>query len=332
MYDLKNVNIYTKADLNSIVSDEQILTFYFGEFELHKLYMSPFREENNPSFVISYYGGRLVCRDFGKSNKPFDVIDFVKEIKSLSGKNLNFKEVLLEIYSDIVISKKIPILKHEYDKRGETLKASIKYSEKWEDYQLDYWVKGNISKNTLDKFNTKWCDEVWFYDRLWSKGSKYNLMYLYNHALTPYDESWTVYRPFATSNKKFRKFNVDGRIMGLDLIPQTGHLLVITKSYKDIMVLYELGIPAIAPHNENIPIPKDIIDDLKKRFELIYVNYDNDVTGIKSCIRFTKEHDLFYWNLPKSLNCKDPFACSCKYGLEAVLDNLNQKIKRDGNL
>ena len=316
-------------ELNKIVSDEQILTFYFGEFDLNVPYLSPFRKEDNPSFIISYYNNRLVYRDFGISNKPEYIIDFVIRLKASQGIHYSFYDALNAIYEEIVINKKIPILKKQYDRTRGAITTKIKYKKDWEDYQLEYWKKGNISVKTLDFFNVHWCCEVWFGDKMWAKGSHYNLMYFYNHSITPFDESWTVYRPNADPKKKFRKHNIDGRIMGIDLIPDTGELLVITKSYKDIMILYEIGVPAIAPHNENIEIPKETIDNLKSRFNLIYVNYDNDNTGVKSSIRFTKEHNLNYWNLPKDINCKDPFECSCKYGIDKVFDNLNDKIQRD---
>ncbi len=35
------------------------------------------------------------------------------------------------------------------------------------------------------------------------------------------------------------------------MIPKNGEFIVITKSLKDCMVLYELGVPAVAPISEN---------------------------------------------------------------------------------
>lgn len=322
MYSLSNTTVTSKTEINSLISDEEIMTFYFGEFDLDKFYLSPFREEKNPSFIISYYNNKLVWRDFGLSNRPKGVMDFV-----CMKFNINFAQAISKILSDIVEPNKIPVAK-KYLKRDK-INYHLEYSDKWLDWQLEYWKKGGIKISTLDKFKVNWCKELWFNGKLFSRGSKVNLMYYYNHSLTPFDESWTVYRPYAQFDKKFRKHNIEGRIMGLELLPEFGDILVITKSYKDIMVLYEIGIPAIAPHNENIPIDKEVIDSLKKRFKHIYVNYDNDNTGVNSSIKFTKEHDLNYWNIPKNLNCKDPYECSCLYGLDKVFNLLNEKLTRD---
>lgn len=330
MYGIHNIFITSKEQLNNYVSDEEIMTFYFGDFELNKFYLSPFRSERTPSFMITYYKNNLVYRDFGVSNIPYGVIDFVRNIK-LPIKNYSYLETLGVIYKEIVLSNKIPKLETTYVK-PEKVSHHLVMVKGWEKYQLEYWSRGGISEKTLDYFNVHWCKSLWYGDKAWTVASKNNLTYVYDHSLHALDESWTVYRPNAPYDKRFRKYNIDGRVLGLDLIPERGELLVITKSYKDIMVLYELGVPAIAPHNENIPISKEIIEDLKKRFYKIYVNYDNDSTGVKSSIHFTKEYGLYYWNLPKDLNCKDPFDCSCKYGIEKVFDNLNEKIQRDERL
>lgn len=322
MYSLFNVAIQSKEQLLKHISEEQILTFYFGEFDLNKLYLSPFRDEKRPSFIISYYNDKLVWRDFGTSNRPRGVIDFV-----CTKFNISFIEAINKILSEVVESNKIPITKRYIKNSG--FNYQLKYSDSWLDWQLEYWSKGGIKISTLNKFNVKWCNELWFNNKLFSRGSKTNLMYYYDHSTVPFEESWTVYRPNAPFDKKFRKHNIDNKTMGLDLIPESGEILVITKSYKDIMVLFEIGIPAIAPHNENIPITKETIDNLKERFDHIYVNYDNDSTGVNSSIKFTKEHNLNYWNIPRSLNCKDPYECSCMYGVEKVFNLLNEKIKRD---
>ena len=62
--------------------------------------------------------------------------------------------------------------------------------------------------------------------------------------------------------------------------PKTGDVLLITKSQKDVMLAYELGIPAIAPCSEVLFLSNKQIQHLKKRFKTIVVCYDTDITGI----------------------------------------------------
>lgn len=41
-------------------------------------------------------------------------------------------------------------------------------------------------------------------------------------------------------------------IQGSKMLPKSGEFVVVTKSLKDVMALYEFGIPAIAPNSENL--------------------------------------------------------------------------------
>lgn len=61
-----------------------------------------------------------------------------------------------------------------------------------------------------------------------------------------------------------------------------GDFLVITKSLKDVMTLYEYKIPAIAPCSENIFITESQYDRLKTKYKHILLLYDNDSAGLHS--------------------------------------------------
>ena len=67
-----------------------------------------------------------------------------------------------------------------------------------------------------------------------------------------------------------------------------GEDLVITKSLKDVMVLYEYGVTAIAPCSENVFVTASQFQKLKSKFKNIYLNYDNDEPGIKAMCKIKK--------------------------------------------
>ena len=58
-------------------------------------------------------------------------------------------------------------------------------------------------------------------------------------------------------------------IQGAHMLPKTGNVLVITKSLKDVMTLYEYGITAIAPCSENEFLTDVQYEKIKKRFKHI---------------------------------------------------------------
>jgi len=61
-----------------------------------------------------------------------------------------------------------------------------------------------------------------------------------------------------------------------------GEYIVITKSLKDVMCLYEFGIPAIAPCSENLFLTESQYEKIKKKFKRILVLYDNDRPGMSA--------------------------------------------------
>ena len=121
-----------------------------------------------------------------------------------------------------------------------------------------------------------------------------------------------TYRFLSNTGKNF--------IQGSKQLPDTGDLLVITKSMKDVMALYEFGIPAIAPCSEVLFISKQQLKKLKERFKHIIVMYDNDLPGISNMVKFKKQNPeaIYHW-IPRAYKAKDITDFYKKYGkLETI--------------
>lgn len=78
-------------------------------------------------------------------------------------------------------------------------------------------------------------------------------------------------------------------LQGAHVIPETADYIVVTKAQKDAMVLYEYGIPAIAPCSENLFLTQKQYEKLKRRFKRIYCLYDMDTAGIAAEKRIKKQ-------------------------------------------
>jgi hypothetical protein len=88
-----------------------------------------------------------------------------------------------------------------------------------------------------------------------------------------------IYRPF--SDYKWTS-NITGLVVqGIKRLPKYGEKLIITKSMKDLMVMKVLGYQAIATNNETSWIPDKVRLDLESRFTEIFINFDNDDTGLE---------------------------------------------------
>jgi len=96
---VKKVNLTTEAILQKI-SEFDIFRWYMPEksWKINQATYSPFRRENNPSFVIGNKHGKLSFIDFADTSKRGDCFEFVKQLYNLSTMN----DVLRLIDKDLV--------------------------------------------------------------------------------------------------------------------------------------------------------------------------------------------------------------------------------------
>jgi len=90
-----------------------------------------------------------------------------------------------------------------------------------------------------------------------------------------------------------RKFITNSReIEGFKQLSFKKDELVITKSLKDVMLLYEFGIESIAPPSEGFIFSDELIELLKSKYDKIYVLYDFDYAGVRGMQRLKKSYGI----------------------------------------
>jgi len=107
------------------------------------------------------------------------------------------------------------------------------------------------------------------------------------------------------------------------MLPKEGKYIVVTKAMKDVMCLYEFGIPAIAPCSENQFLTKDQYISLCKRFKHVYLLYDNDLPGISAMNKFHKEFPELNCLMLNRNDAKDISDYRKLYGYKKTLDLIN---------
>ena len=141
-------------------------------------------------------------------------------------------------------------------------------------------------------------------------------------------ELWRIYFPFKP--KGTTRFLSNWKaimLQGAQQLPIEGDVLVITKSMKDVMCLYSLGITAIAPNSENLFVTESQFEKLKKRFKKIVVFYDNDLAGIHNMNKIRKSFDVECLWIPREYEAKDISDFHAKYGRDATLNLINEAWK-----
>lgn len=320
MYDKEKAKLsdITLDWILSRVTEYDIYAHYLGQFKVGMIYNSPFRKDKNPSFGI-FYSKRtkqLLFKDHGTGNCG-NVIKFVSLYTGIT----NYNDILLDIVDKLKITSDTKLVSSkQYIASTETVIGVVRQDFTAED--INYWSQFNICIDTLKKFNVNsikyyLCNGI-------VKGiyKKENPMYAYKVY-----NNFKIYRPLADKYTKWRNNLGQYDIQGFKQLPKTDNLLIITKSLKDVMCLYEMGISAISPASESTFIPDDVLDNLKKRFKHILICFDRDTAGIKYLRKISLKTGLKPLLVHKKWKAKDISDAIKLNGFENIKNWLYETIK-----
>lgn len=322
MYDKRRVKIPTDITLDYIlskVSEYDIYAHYLGQFKVGAIYNSPFRKDKNPSFGI-YYSKRtkqLLFKDHG-TGECGNIVKFVSLYTGLTNYNDILKDIVKQL--NITTDTKLDSSK-QYIPSSETVIGIVR--QKFTPTDINYWSQFNISEKILKKFNVNsikyyLCNGI-------VKGiyKEDNPMYAYKVY-----NNFKIYRPLADKYTKWRNNLTEYDIQGYAQLPSKGDTLIITKSMKDVMCLYEMGIPAISPSSESTFIPNDILEGLKKRFKRIIILFDRDNAGVKYLRKMSLKTGLEGLLVHKKFKAKDISDAIKANSFEEIKEWLYGEIKK----
>ncbi len=317
----------TKDFLLSEFSEETIFCHYLGINSISKkLIRNPTRNDKNPTCGFYRNGsGVLILHDFA-TGEYFNCFSYVMKMF-----NCTYHEALDTIARDFGIlqntSKLTPVVKEVPKFKDENKVTCIQVElGKYSEQDLKWWGSFGITEKTLNKFRVFPCKSVFLNGNLVSQRAQHNPIYGYYFGKKDGIEQWRIYFP----QRKEMKFmgNVPTKtIQGFKQLPKSGKLVVITKSMKDTMSLYELGIPACAPNSENAFVSDSVLDNLKSRFKYIVVLYDNDIPGIQNMRKIKKAHpELNYMYIPRKFGAKDFSDFVKKFGKKDTIKYIKQYL------
>lgn len=307
-FSLKEKPKLNKNLILSTLTEEQIFAFYIGsEIKSKKLFRSKLRNDKNPT--CSMYrnkSGSLIYKDFA-TDQYLNCFGYVMELfrcdyytaLRIIANDFNI------VHDDSFVRNKGRIIPKEFKiEEKEFSKIQIEVQD-FSDQELKWWEKFGITKDILDKYNVYSCKHVFLNDQLIAKSQQHCPIFGYYGKKYQGNELWKIYFP-KRKEGRFMGNYPSKKMQGYEQLPKTGKICVITKSQKDCMTLYSLGIPACAPNSETVIPSNNIIEDLKKRFKYIICLWDNDYTGISFLNKFKKKHpELIYTWIPRRLGAKD---------------------------
>lgn len=316
----------TKELIESKISQETLISNYYGVPIKKGLFCAKHRTDSHPTCCYYKRNGRIYIKDFG-SDYYGDWI-YVVEQKF----NCNYYDALAIAANDFDIQKIPHLNKNKVKISNESLsenKQSIIRVEirDFQQYELDWWNKFGISLQTLKKFRVFSCKNIWINDHIIHLETNNQLVFGYYGGIKDDIEQWKLYWP---NNKKYKWLsNRDSsQLQGARMLPKSGgDLIIIQKSLKDVMLLYEFGIPSIAPNSENLFLSDEQLMKLKSKFKRIIVWYDNDAPGKAYLEKIKKEHpELDYFYIPEDFKEKDFSDFYKKYGKDEATKFLNKYI------
>lgn len=316
----------TKELIESKISQETLISNYYGVPIKKGLFCAKHRTDSHPTCCYYKRNGRIYIKDFG-SDYYGDWI-YVVEQKF----NCNYYDALAIAANDFDIQKIPHLNKNKVKISNESLsenKQSIIRVEirDFQQYELDWWNKFGISLQTLKKFRVFSCKNIWINDHIIHLETNNQLVFGYYGGIKDGIEQWKLYWP---NNKKYKWLsNRDSsQLQGARMLPKNGgDLIIIQKSLKDVMLLYEFGIPSVAPNSENVFLSDEKLMKLKSKFKRIIVWYDNDAPGKAYLEKIKKEHpELDYFYIPEDFKEKDFSDFYKKYGKDEATKFLNKYI------
>ena len=291
--------------VNDLYSDFDIAHKYLGITCVPEVINSPLRQDNNPSLglFINNRTNSLWFKDFGSGEKG-SLYDLLAKMWNVS-KDKVYDRILEDMPAPALIRKHgVKVY------RKSAGKVEVRVRE-WRDYDIAYWDSYGISLPWL-KFG-----EIYPISHiiLTKNGHSYPIpaekyAYVYVERKDGI-VSFKIYQPYSKEYKWMSKH--DSSVWDLwTKIPEKGDKLIITSSRKDALAIWSnTGIPALSLQGEGY-IPKEhVVQQLKDRYNKVYVLYDNDFQSEENHGRMygkmiAERFNVTQIEIPEKWESKDP--------------------------
>ncbi|NBW38076.1 MAG: hypothetical protein EBR30_24250 [Cytophagia bacterium] len=324
----------TKLSIEAIlsrISEYDIFRFYMPnrDWTINRVTYSPFRKENNPSFMIGNRLGYLMFIDYADTSLRGDCFNFVQKLHNLPSVSDTLKMidkdfglglstgVMTGEYKKIIAQYKQP----EIEKRYSLIQVKVR---KFTQEELAYWNQYHQDIQDLRDNN------IYSIKDLYLNKQKFPLLetelrfgYLYE------GQYWKIYRPLAEKKKKWMPNNVPITAMDGKENIKNCQVAFINKSKKDYMVMKKLFPCSCAVQNEGLGcFSHENVEYLKANSDRQILSFDADTVGVQNSKQITEMFDFEYANVPRQYlaeGIKDWADLAKAHGLQAIENYLKSK-------
>lgn len=298
---------------------EQIMEHYLGvPVRLKVRFLSPLRKDNTPTCGFFYTkDGDLIFKDFAGffAGGCFKVVMYIY--------SCSFFEALEIIATDFGMIDGVRVDRKDYPHYVSVHRSSTTIGIRrraFNDEDRLYWTQFGISKATLVHFKVPPVERVWLNDKVIYTYAEGDPAYAYDFG----EGQFKIYFP----KRKTSRFICNcSLVQGYQVNRDLTKGVVITKSMKDVMVLHEFGITAVAPQSETVYPDPDWVKSLLSSTPQVVSLYDFDRTGVTMANFMRKTYGI-----PALFLTNGRFG-SVDYGAKDISDLVQSAgVKRVGEL
>jgi hypothetical protein len=320
----------TQENILKRISEFDIFKMYMpNDWKVNQITNSPFREDRNPSFLISNRYGSLGYIDYGNTDYRGDCVHFVRQLYKLP----SLDETLRKIDNDfgLGISSGKPTDKYkkivkEYKQPESIGKRYVKIQvlpHNFSKLDLDYWNLFHQDISNLKRENIYSVKKIFLNKKRFSFDETQPCFGYY------YEGYWKIYRPFENKKRKWLPNNVPITMMDGKECIKDADIAFINKSKKDYMVVRKILATTCAVQNEGIAcFSQENVKFLRDNSRRQVLSFDSDSTGVENSQQITELFGFGYCNVPKKYlaeGIKDWADLVKKYGMSVLEEYLKQK-------
>ena len=291
-------------DILSKVSESDILHYYLGITKIPCVIHSPIRKDDSPSFGLHSTDGKKIHWVDYSTNQRGGTFDLLMQMW-----NCSYTECIIKINNDLISRffsvpvRKTQCIINKTQEHLSSVKLECKIRE-WKDYDIAYWESYGVTLGWL-----KWAEVYPISHKIVIKNGKRSIFGAAKlaYAFVEHKEGNTTIKIYQPLSKKYKWANGhNGSVVSLwSKIPSKGDKLIICSSLKDALCIScQLHIPTLAVQGEGYDMSNTAIENLKSRYNKIYVSFDTDNPGVLNTQRLAKRAG-FIPIIPDLGKCKD---------------------------
>jgi hypothetical protein len=289
----KPVPIINKEYILNNVTEEDIFEEFLGITpQLGKYFINPLRKDSSPD--CNFYVDRRGVLKFHDhaTGWNWDCFNVVQHIYSCDfGQAVRTIAIRFNLEKGDIINpnKQVNKIREESKpviirpKKGNLDTTNAEYFLKL-GFDLDTLVEGRVFIAEILFTNKGLGGDNYYEMYRWNPKDP---CYVYHFGKYNY-EYYFPYREKGSGRPRFMYSGNTKILKGSKLLPETGEILIITKSYKDVLRLREYGFYAVCPLSESAIITEEQVRKLQHRFTIIVSLFDFDYAGICAANRLRK--------------------------------------------